>query len=154
MRVFLDTNILLDIIESRQKFLLASSNVFDLGIRGQIQIFATPLTFANCVYTARKNVGYEQAVKGLKILKSYVQTAPMDDVQVTDALNSDMPDFEDMLQYEAALAAKCDVIVTRDKKRHFPIGGLPIPRGFPQHLFWKLTKEVIHSSPSAECHSP
>ena len=124
MRVFLDTNILLDIIESRQKFLLASSNVFDLGIRGQIQIFATPLTFANCVYTARKNVGYEQAVKGLKILKSYVQTAPMDDVQVTDALNSDMPDFEDMLQYEAALAG--DVIVTRDKKRHFPIGGLPV----------------------------
>ena len=118
-RVFLDTNILLDIIEGRQQFLLASSNVFDLGIRGQIQIFATPLTFANCVYTARKNVGYEQAVKGLKILKSYVQTAPMDDVQVTDALNSDMPDFEDMLQYEAAYEAGCDLIITRNKK-HFP----------------------------------
>lgn len=50
----------------------------------------------------------------------------MDDTQVTDALNSEMPDFEDMLQYEAARAAKCDVIVTRDKKRHFPIGGLPV----------------------------
>lgn len=37
-----------------------------------------------------------------------------------------MPDFEDMLQYEAAVAAKCDVIVTRDKKRHFPSSGLPI----------------------------
>ena len=81
MRVFLDTNILLDIIEGRQKFLLASSNVFDLGIRGQIQMFATPLTFANCVYTARKNVGYEQAVKGLKTLKRYIQTAAMDDTQ-------------------------------------------------------------------------
>ena len=65
MRVFLDTNILLDIIEGRQQFLLASSNVFDLGIRGLIEMFATPLTFANCVYTARKNVGYEQALKGL-----------------------------------------------------------------------------------------
>ena len=126
MRVFLDTNILLDIIEGRQLFLLASSNVFDLGIRGLIEMFATPLTFANCVYTARKNVGYEQAVKGLKSLKSYVKTAVMDDAQVTDALNSGMPDFEDMLQYEAALAAKCDVIVTRDKKRHFPIGGLSV----------------------------
>ena len=75
MKVFLDTNILLDIIESRQQFLLASSNVFDLGIRGQIEMFATPLTFANCVYTARKNVGYEQAVKGLRSLKNYVRTA-------------------------------------------------------------------------------
>ena len=34
-------------------------------------MFATPLTFANCVYTARKNVGYKQAVEGLKSLKSY-----------------------------------------------------------------------------------
>jgi len=126
MRVFLDTNILLDIIEGRQKFLLASSNVFDLGIRGQIEMFATPLTFANCVYTARKNVGYEQAVKGLRNLKSFVKTAAMDDIQVTGALNSGMPDFEDMLQYEAAVASRCDVIVTRDKKRHFPTDGLPV----------------------------
>lgn len=37
MKVFLDTNILLDIIEGRQQFLLVSSNVFDLGIRGQIR---------------------------------------------------------------------------------------------------------------------
>jgi len=137
MRVFLDTNILLDIIEGRQKFLLASSNVFDLGVRGQIQMFATPLTFANCVYTARKNVGYEQAVKGLKSLKNYLQTAAMDDTQVVNALNSDMPDFEDMLQYEAALDARCEVIVSRDKKRHFPASGLPVlsPEAFLNTYF-------------------
>lgn len=126
MRVFLDTNILLDIIEGRQNFLLASSNVFDLGIKGQILMFATPLTFANCVYTARKNVGYESAINGLKTLKNYVRTAQMDDRQVVDALCSSMPDFEDMLQYLSAMAAKCDVIVTRDKKRHFPQDGIPI----------------------------
>jgi len=120
MRVFLDTNILLDIIEGRQKFLLASSNVFDLGIKREIQMFATPLTFANCVYIARKNVGYENAIQGLKTLKSYINAATMDDRQVENALNSNLPDFEDMLQYEAALAAKCDVIVTRDRNRHFP----------------------------------
>lgn len=124
MKVFLDTNILLDIIEGREKFLLASSNVFDLGVKGKIQMFATPLTFANCVYTARKNVGYENAIQGLKALKHYVTTAMMDDEQVQNALCSGMPDFEDMLQYEAALALKCDVIVTRDKKRHFPQDGI------------------------------
>ena len=59
-------------------------------------MFATPLTFANCVYTARKNVGYEHAVNGLKCLKSYVKTATMDDTQVNDALSSGMPDFEDI----------------------------------------------------------
>ena len=136
-RVFLDTNILLDIIEGRQKFLLAASNVFDLGVRGKIQMFATPLTFANCVYIARKNAGYEQAIHGLKFLKSHVKAATMDDAQVTTALNSEMPDFEDMLQYEAAVAAQCDVIVTRDKKRHFPQKGIPVlsPEDFLNHYF-------------------
>jgi predicted nucleic acid-binding protein len=136
--VFLDTNILLDIIEGRQKFLLASSNVFDLGVKGKVQMFVTPLTFANCVYTARKNVGYEKAISGLRTLKSFVKTATMDDNQVNDALNSGMPDFEDMLQYEAALASKCDVIVTRDKRRHFPENGIvPIlsPEDFLNEYF-------------------
>lgn len=61
----------------------------------------------------------------------------MDDIQVTDALSSNMPDFEDMLQYEAAVAAKCDVIVTRDKKRHFPNNGVPIlsPEAFLNNYF-------------------
>lgn len=137
MRVFLDTNILLDIIEGRPKFLLASSNVFDLGVRGLIQMYATPLSFANCVYSARKNVGYEQAIKGLICLKKYVKTAAMDDAQVTDALSSNMPDFEDMLQYKAAEASNCEVIVTRDKKRHFPQDGIPIlsPESFLNNYF-------------------
>ena len=138
MRVFLDTNILLDIIEGRQKFLLPSSNVFDLGIKGHIQMFATPLTFANCIYTARKNVGYEKAVQGLKNLKQYVKAATMDDRQVERALYSGMPDVEDMLQYEAALASKCDVIVTRDTKRHFPQdGSIPVlsPEDFLNEYF-------------------
>jgi predicted nucleic acid-binding protein len=138
MRVFLDTNILLDIIECREKFLLPSSNVFDLGIKGQIQMFATPLTFANCIYTARKNVGYENAIQGLIALKRYVMVATMNDEQVENALCSDMPDFEDMLQYEAALSSKCNVIVTRDKKRHFPQDGrIPIlsPEDFLNEFF-------------------
>ncbi|MBP1541642.1 MAG: PIN domain-containing protein [Prevotella sp.] len=138
MRVFLDTNILLDIIEGRQRFLLASSNVFDLGIRNLVQLYATPLSFANCLYTARKNVGYEPAIRGLKSLKNYIIAATMDDNQVNAALSSGMPDFEDMLQYQAAIASECDVIVTRDSKRHFPQDGkVPIlsPEEFLNDFF-------------------
>jgi len=126
MRVFLDTNILLDIIEERQSFLLASANVFDLGVRKQIQLFASPLTFANCVYSARRNVGYPKALQGLKLLKQFVKATTMDDNQVSCALVDDVPDFEDRLQFESAIAAQCEVIVTRDKKRHFPQDRIPI----------------------------
>ncbi len=137
MKVFLDTNILLDIIEGRENFLLPSLNVFDLGIRGEIQMYASPLTFANCVYSARKNVGYPKAIEGLLFLKKYVMAATMNDSHVMTALNSGMPDFEDMLQYEAALEAGCNVIVTRDKKRHFPKDGIPVlaPKAFLDTYF-------------------
>lgn len=126
MRVFLDTNILLDIIEERQEFLADSANVFDLGIKGQIQMFASPLTFVNCVYIAKKNVGYHNAMQGIKLLKQFVVATTMDDRQVTYALQENVPDFEDRLQFEAAIAAQCDVIVTRDTKRHFPHDRIPI----------------------------
>ncbi len=82
-RVFLDTNILLDVIEERFPFVVASANVLDLGISGHCQMFASPLTFANCVYSVRKNVGYMQAIQGMRQLKQYVRTAFMDDSQVT-----------------------------------------------------------------------
>ena len=126
MKVFLDTNILLDIIEGREKFLIPALNIFNLGMNGDIEMFTTSLTFANCMYVAKKNVGQAKAVEGLRFLKKYVRIAPMDDRQCVRALNSDMPDFEDMLQYEAALAEGCDVIVTRDANRHFPADIIPI----------------------------
>ncbi len=126
MKVFLDTNILLDIIEQRTDFVLASSNVFDLGIKGKVDLYVTSLTFANCVYTARKNVGYANAINGLKFLKSHLTIATMNNDQCERALNSDMPDFEDMLQFEAAIDAGCEVIITRDKKRHYPKNQIPI----------------------------
>lgn len=126
MKVFLDTNILLDIIEGREKFLIPALNIFNLGMNGDIEMFTTSLTFANCMYVAKKNVGHAKAVEGLRFLKKYVRIATMDDRQCVRALNSDMPDFEDMLQYEAALAEGCDVIVTRDANRHFPTDIIPI----------------------------
>ena len=125
-RVFLDTNILLDIIEARSKFLLASSNVLELAAQNKIRIFATSLTFANCAYVAKKNVGYSKTIEGLRTLKKLVSIAPMDDSQCEKALFSGAPDFEDRLQYEAAMAAGCEVIVTRDKNRHFPTDGIPV----------------------------
>ena len=126
MKVFLDTNILLDIIEAREPFLMTALNVFDLGMRGHIEMFASSLTFANCLYVARKHLGYEKVLEGLRFIKKYVRIATMDDEQCQRALNSDMPDFEDMLQFEAACAAGCYVIITRDANRHFPLDSIPV----------------------------
>ena len=119
MKVFLDTNILIDFIALRENFYQASANLIHLGIKGEVELYTTPLTYATCVFVARKVLGYEGAVKVMQILDNYLKVTTMDGSQCHNALFSTMSDFEDMLQFESAYAAGCDVIVTRNKK-HFP----------------------------------
>jgi predicted nucleic acid-binding protein len=119
MKVFLDTNILIDFIARRENFYQASANLINLGIKGEVELYTTPLTYATCVFIAKKVLGYEGAVKAMQILDNYLNVTTMDGSQCHNALFSSMPDFEDMLQFESAYAAGCDVIVTRNKK-HFP----------------------------------
>ena len=119
MRVFLDTNILIDFIARREGFYQAAANLINLGIKGEIELFTTPLTYATCIFITRKVLGYDGSVKAMQILDNYLKVLTMDGKQCHNALFTQMPDFEDMLQFESAYAAGCDVIVTRNKK-HFP----------------------------------
>ncbi|MBQ8159071.1 MAG: PIN domain-containing protein [Prevotella sp.] len=119
MKVFLDTNIIIDFIARRENFYQAAANLINLGVKGEVELYTTPLTYATCVFITRKILGYEGAIKAIQILDNYLNVTPMDSSQCRNALFSTMPDFEDMLQFESAFAAGCDVIVTRNKK-HFP----------------------------------
>lgn len=118
-KVFLDTNIILDVMAQRKPFNVAANAVLVLGIKGEIALCATPLTFANCVYILKSAYKHSDPVAVVKAYKQYMMALVMDDNQCVKALNSGMPDFEDMLQYESAIANGCDYIVTRNKK-HFP----------------------------------
>jgi predicted nucleic acid-binding protein len=119
MKVFLDTNILIDFIARREGFYQSSANLINLGIKGELELFTTPLTYATCIFIARKVLGYDGVVRAMQILDNYLNITSMDEKQCRNALYSPMPDFEDMLQFESAYASGCDVIVTRNKK-HFP----------------------------------
>ena len=125
MRVFIDTNVLIDVLARREDFAEEACNVIDLGITGAYELCTTSMSFATTVFVAKKVLGYKNAVKALQELEEYIQVVPMDGTQCHEAFFSDMPDFEDMLQFEAAIAAKCDFLVTRNKK-HFPQNGIPV----------------------------
>ena len=117
-RVFVDTNILLDVLLHREPFVHDSTQVLNLGFTGKVALFATPLTFATCLFVARKSLGYANAITALKILEQHINIATMDAAQLHEALYATAPDFEDMLQYQAAATAGCKYIVTRDE-HHF-----------------------------------
>ena len=119
MKVFLDTNILIDFIARRDGFYEYAANIINLGIRGEVKLYATPMSFATCIFIARKMLGYDGVVKAMQILSNYIEITTMDSAQCHHALFSKMPDFEDMLQFESAYATGCELIITRNKK-HFP----------------------------------
>ena len=125
MKVFIDTNVIMDVLLKRTDFMQDSMDIMQMGIDSDIDLFASPLTFATCHYLLRKVVGKKNAVETLRSIKSFIELTDMDDTQGTNALFSEMPDFEDMLQFESAVANGCDVIVTRNGK-HFPQNPIPV----------------------------
>lgn len=124
-KIFIDTNIILDVMAQRGPYNIAANAVLKLGIEKEIKLCATSLTFANCVYILKSTYKHSDPVSVVRAYKKYITALPMTDEQCVRALNSNMPDFEDMLQYESALSADCDCILTRNQK-HFPKDTLPI----------------------------
>jgi hypothetical protein len=45
--------------------------------------------------------------------------------QIRRAIELQVPDFEDGLQYQAAIDAECDIIITRNSK-DFPFAKIPV----------------------------
>jgi hypothetical protein len=49
-------------------------------------------------------------------VRKVVAVLPCDAAQLDEALANPVKDYEDMLQYQCALSAGCDVIVTNNKR--------------------------------------
>ena len=113
-KVFLDTNILMDFVENREKREYAET-IIELGKTGVIQLFASYLSFANMGYILRKRQ-QEERYRMIRNARKIVIVLPCDVAQLDRALTNPVKDYEDMLQYECALAAGCDVVVSNNKR--------------------------------------
>lgn len=113
-KVFLDTNILMDLVDHRELREYAEM-IIELGKTGAIQLFASYLSYANMGYILRHRSPDERYTK-IRQAREVTTVLPCDDSQLINTLNQPVKDYEDMLQYQCAKAAGCDVIVTNNKK--------------------------------------
>ena len=116
MKVFLDTNVLLDYLEQRKDFYEDALAIFRLAALGKIEILVTDLSFANIKYITRKTISLDVFYDVMCKLKKYVTIVPVGNRAVEESLLLRAKDFEDSLQYFAALYAHADVLVTRNIK--------------------------------------
>ena len=126
MRAYVDTNILVDLVLSRQEFLPNAQRVFAIGYAGEAQLVVSALSFVNTVYLGRK---YKYPMDGvlskLRMIADFVDVADLSGQNVVDMLTSGWRDYEDATQYRSAIDEQADCIVTRNKK-DFKAGTLPV----------------------------
>jgi len=112
MKVFLDTNVLLDYGQARKGFAYADA-IFQLGSLGYINLYASYLSYANINYILR-HLPQDERYEILKALYEDTNVISCDTMQLKYALSHKVKDFEDMLQYCSALSVGCDVIITNN----------------------------------------
>ena len=115
MKVFLDTNIVIDLLDKREPFYIDAVKLFTLAYQKKITLFVSPMTYATASYLLRKH-GKEGMRKLLNNFRQLSQITTADERVVDAALASSFDDYEDALQYYSALTRNVDVIVTRNKK--------------------------------------
>lgn len=123
-RVFLDTNVILDWLFQRDES-GAAKTIMHWGASGRINAVTSILSMANIAYLARKGRTRTQLYEIMEYIASIIQTLPMDNKQLIAAIAQPVNDFEDMLQYQCAVAGGCDFIVTRNTK-DFQFSKIPL----------------------------
>ena len=123
MKVFLDTNVLLDFGLDRGDADFAGG-ILQLGQDGLIELYASYLSYANMGYILRGHPVAERYAL-VRMMREPVDVLPCDASQLDAGLLIEVKDFEDMLQYQCAKAAGCDVIVTNNKRDFHDFCDLP-----------------------------
>ncbi len=113
--VFVDTDVILDMILERQPFFLDAARLFmriqDKEVIGSV----SSLVFSNLFYILRKQLSKPEAFSALRKLRLLVEVLPVDSAVIDKALASSFTDFEDAIQYYAAEARGADAVITRNK---------------------------------------
>lgn len=115
-KLFLDTNIVLDLLGERIPHYQAIAKIMTLVEQGQIQSGISALSFPTVYDILSKQIKSEQVKERLRNLKILCAVAPINEFIIEKSLNSKLKDFEDAIQYFCALHLDCDIILTRNAK--------------------------------------
>lgn len=116
MKVFIDTNIFLDILCKREKFVDDALSIFDMAVDNQIELLISDLSIANIKYITRKEIPVDRFYDLIQTFRPIFTIVPLGADVIDKALDLRANDFEDALQYFSAVQANADCLVTRNIK--------------------------------------
>lgn len=135
IKVLIDTNVILDIALNREPFFEYSSKIFDRIDDHVLEGYITASSITDIYYIASKQKDKLQARKFLISLVQILEVIGVDKDIVIQALESDIPDFEDAIQVFSAKSNSIDLVITRNVT-DFASSGMKVLT--PRELIQKL----------------
>ena len=125
--LFIDTNILVDLIADRQPFSKFAVELFELAEKNQVKLYTSSHSYATTHYLLKKHLTEKELREVLLSLLDFVSIIPVDFNVIKKSLLSQHKDFEDAIQIFAANSIMTDFIVTRNLKDFKDTGLLVLP---------------------------
>jgi predicted nucleic acid-binding protein len=117
MKVFLDANVLISVLNKEYPLFTVSSRILSLADTKQFQIYTSPICLAIAFYFTEKKYRARIAKQKISILCDHIEIAEATAYSVQKCLgNPKINDFEDGLEYYAAMENKCNCVITEDKR--------------------------------------
>ena len=113
-KVFIDSDIILDVATGREPFVASSKNCLSLIENGLALGVISANSVMNIYYILRKLNSNEKAKSFLKTILRYIALVSVDHENIIKAVESKFLDFEDGVQQYTALKNQCDLILTRN----------------------------------------
>ena len=116
MRLLIDGNIILDVLQNREPHVVDSAKIWKLCETDQAEGYVSALTFSNLVYIMRKELSPDKINEVFKSLGLIFQFTDLTVSDLAKAAEQQWDDFEDALQAATAERIHADNIITRNVK--------------------------------------
>ena len=126
MEVFIDTDVILDLLVLREPFSKPAIELFNKIDQGAIRFSISATSVTNLYYILRKQASHRKVIRSLKTILSMGTVLPVTQEIIMEALNSDFSDVEDAVQvYCARQNWTITHLITRNVK-HYRNTGLVV----------------------------
>lgn len=116
MKLLIDANILLDVLQNREPHVHSSSLIWKMCEVGSVEGYVSSLTIANLIYVMRKELSPEKIEETLQFLKLIFRLTDLTVSDLTEAAEKKWHDFEDAVQSAIAERIRAEYIITRNIK--------------------------------------
>ena len=118
MKLFLDTNVLIDFIMERPLFYDPAAMIVSYAFEKKVSICVSTLSIvtANFICVERCKMPIDIFRRKIDFLRAFIEVCSVDSSDIYHSYDAGWKDFEDGVQYYSALRSGSDYLVTRNSK--------------------------------------